>query len=345
MCIGLYVVCKELQIDKPGVRMKISVAICTYNGARFLREQLNSILNQKLPVNEIVLCDDISTDRTLHIVDECRKSELGKQISWIVKVNETRLGVRDNFAKAMGLCSGDYIFLSDQDDIWREDKTELMVNYLNNHPNVDLLFTDAKLIDENDRNKWHHTLFDVCGLRQLMEQWNAGLQFEIENVIQRLLGATFLMRKAFCLRCLPFCDECVNYHDGQIAMRAVVEGTSALIDECLIYYRIHDNNVVGLGGKKNLEIRGAKKNPELAILVEPREINLFFLKYTNGLLINRVCFYKKRNKNYRTLFGKIILILYVFTYIKLYKRWWWRFFCSDLLYGVNNSLRMSIVNM
>lgn len=325
--------------------MNISVAICTYNGAGFLREQLNSILNQNLPVDEIVLCDDISTDSTLQIVEECRKSELGRCLSWIVEVNETRLGVRDNFAKALSLCSGDYIFLSDQDDIWRSDKTELMVGYLNNHPNVDLLFTDAKLIDENGVTKWHHTLFDVCGLRQLKEPWNAGLQFEIENVLQRLLGATFLMRKAFCMRCLPFYDECVNYHDGQIAMRAVVEGTSALIDECLICYRIHDNNVVGLGGKRNLEICGAKKGSELAVLVEPHDINPFFLKCTNELLMNRVCFYKKRNRNYKTLFGKIVLMLNVFTYVKMYKRWWWRFFFGDLLYGINNKFRMKVVNM
>jgi len=92
----------------------ISVALCTYNGELYLREQLESILKQTFPPDEIIICDDGSTDTTIKILEEFRRKSF---IPVKVYYNKENLGVSKNFEKAISLCSGDIIFLSDQDDV------------------------------------------------------------------------------------------------------------------------------------------------------------------------------------------------------------------------------------
>ena len=108
----------------------ISVALCTYNGAQFIREQLNSILCQTTNVDEIVICDDGSSDDTLSIINSyCSKTDIIR-----VYQNQDKLGVSKNFQKAIDLCHGDLIFLSDQDDIWQANKVQTFVDYFNKTP-------------------------------------------------------------------------------------------------------------------------------------------------------------------------------------------------------------------
>jgi len=101
--------------------MKLSVALCTFNGEIFLKEQLDSILNQSINIDEIIVCDDQSTDNTKQILESYKKDnpDLFK-----IYYNEKNLRSNKNFEKAIKLTSGDYIFLSDQDDIWKENKVE-----------------------------------------------------------------------------------------------------------------------------------------------------------------------------------------------------------------------------
>ena len=101
----------------------ISVAMATYNGEVYLRKQLDSILHQSLPVDEIIICDDQSSDGTVDIIQEYIK-----QYPHIhLYKNEQNLGYKRNFKKALSLCSKEYIFLCDQDDIWDSDKVKEMV--------------------------------------------------------------------------------------------------------------------------------------------------------------------------------------------------------------------------
>jgi glycosyltransferase involved in cell wall biosynthesis len=102
---------------------RLSVAMCTYNGAEFLQEQLRSIAAQSMPVEEIVICDDCSEDTTCSIVDA-----FGHQHPGMVRLyrNPARLGYSQNFAQAISLCRGDIIFLSDQDDSWFPNRVEKM---------------------------------------------------------------------------------------------------------------------------------------------------------------------------------------------------------------------------
>ena len=114
--------------------MTVSVAMCTYNGALYIEEQLRSILAQTVPVNEIVICDDGSTDATISVIEKVRKDVERLGMRLLLKENRTPLGVNANFEKAMGLCSGDIIFLSDQDDVWESNKVETIKRYFEEHP-------------------------------------------------------------------------------------------------------------------------------------------------------------------------------------------------------------------
>lgn len=325
------------------MRPVLSVALCTFNGCKYLKEQLLSIVGQELIVDEIVICDDGSDDETLTIVNAIANNY--PNIQWIIERNIQSLGVTKNFEKALSLCSGDIIFLSDQDDVWKPYKTRIIVDYLEKHPEVDLVFSDAELIDGNGNLKTDKTLFDACGLNELREQWDLGMQFEIENVIQRLLGATFGMRREFVKRCLPFDSQISNYHDGQLAMTSVAQNCNGMIDEPLIEYRIHGNNVVGLGGNNNWVFSGNNRPYEFANLIEPRPVHPFFLSSKADKIRNRVSFYQKRFKGYSSIKGKVSLILSLSQYRKYYKKFWRYFFLSDVLYGFFNNLRTKIVNL
>ena len=97
---------------------KISVCIATFNGEKYISSQLDSILNQVVPVHEIIISDDMSTDNTIEIIKNCNNP--------IIKIfiNKERLGVAKNFENAIKHANGDFIFLCDQDDIWLKNKTQ-----------------------------------------------------------------------------------------------------------------------------------------------------------------------------------------------------------------------------
>src|SRR5262249_24400476 len=119
--------------------MRISVAMCTYNGAEFLRAQLQSIITQSRPPDEIVICDDRSTDDTQNLLERFA-SELPVPIK--LHINDQNLGSVKNFERAINLCTGDVIALSDQDDVWRNDKLQRFETVLNNSPAAGLVFSD-----------------------------------------------------------------------------------------------------------------------------------------------------------------------------------------------------------
>ena len=119
----------------------VSIAMATYNGEKFLREQLDSIYNQTYKNIEVVVCDDCPTDGTAQILEEY-KQKYGLKYY----INERNLGHAQNFGKAASLCGGEYIAFSDQDDIWLPKKIETLVSGIGNYS---LIHSDAKLIDEH----------------------------------------------------------------------------------------------------------------------------------------------------------------------------------------------------
>ena len=128
--------------------MTVGVAIALYNGAKYIRPQLDSIREQTVVPQRVVLCDDGSKDDTVKIVQEYIK-EFGLEDSWKLVLNEQNLGYARNFYKAMALCETDVIFLCDQDDVWCSDKIEKMTAVMEANPQISLLASKFGMIDAN----------------------------------------------------------------------------------------------------------------------------------------------------------------------------------------------------
>lgn len=124
--------------------MKISLVMATYNGAKYLNEQLDSIKNQTLKLDEVIIVDDVSTDDTSYLVEKYISNH---QLNWMFIKNEKNLGYKGNFKKGLAHARGDVIFLCDQDDIWHLDKVERMVEVLNHHPEIKTLASSFNFVD------------------------------------------------------------------------------------------------------------------------------------------------------------------------------------------------------
>lgn len=307
--------------------MKTSVALCTYNGAKYIEEQLTSIISQTRRVDEIVLCDDGSTDDTLKIVEQ-----LAQTSSMPIRVlrNAKNLGFYKNFVKAISLCTGDVIFLCDQDDVWREDKVEKIIQWFNTNPYKDVVFTNAQLIDNTGCVFTSETLWDRVGFAPKMQRYfNKGYEQEIFSIANRATGATMALRKRFVdgkkLTVYGF-----QYHDYCIAYMAAVERCLGYITESLIGYRIHNENTLGLGYFKLFfysplracteEVWGVHNLPEKAQ--------------------QRLNFMRKREKFYLRRLGILRIVGNFVSYIHYYGFWWYKFAAFDVCRCLKNSVKI-----
>lgn len=226
-------------MDDNPEKNRVSVALCTYNGERFLPQQLASIQQQTRLPDELVICDDRSTDRTLEVVREFAASA-----SFPVKVieNEQNLGAAKNFEKAIRLCSGSLIALSDQDDVWHPIRLERSEQELLTHPNAGLAFSDGTIIDDQGQaagqRLWQAFLFTATMRGELL----AG-HYDLLLRNRFVTGATVMLRTALRDRCLPIPEGWI--HDEWIAAILPAFADLRPIDEPLISYRKHTAQQVG----------------------------------------------------------------------------------------------------
>lgn len=218
----------------------VSVALATHNGERFLEAQLHSILEQTMPVAEIVLSDDASRDGTVALA----RRVIGDRVPLTVLKNTPALGVRENFAAAMSATTAPLIALCDQDDIWHPRRVEAAVSVFASSPQTELLFTDARLVS-GEGEPLGSTLFEALPLRaEERVLINSGRA--VEAFLRRNLatGATITLRRELFKRALPFPEGWL--HDEWLAMLAGAAGTIAFLDEPLIDYRQHGSNQIGV---------------------------------------------------------------------------------------------------
>lgn len=214
--------------------MKISVALCTYNGAKYIEQQLKSILRQTVQPDEIVISDDGSSDDTLQRVEACLA---GQKIECRILHNQGTHGVVGNFTNAILACSGELIFTSDQDDVWRKDKVEIMTACFEKDEKVMLAFSDAELVD-GELHSLHRKLWDSLPYKG-----------EPEDIFQRMLkgcivtGAAMAFRKSLFEENAPVGEGWL--HDGWLGICAAAEHAVVPIHESLILYRQHGMNSVG----------------------------------------------------------------------------------------------------
>ena len=221
--------------------MNISVAMCTYNGSRFLAEQLESIGRQTKRPFELIICDDGSTDSTPEIV-----RVFGDGAPFPVRFirNEVKLGSTKNFEKAILRCSGDAIALCDQDDVWQKDKLERVAQVLESEPDVGGVFSDALLIDENSQpmpgTLWERLQVTPRMRADLNSKSGALLLLERSAVT----GATFVFRSHFVQLVTPIPSEWV--HDAWMALLIATQARLCPLPEPLMSYRLHPAQQVGL---------------------------------------------------------------------------------------------------
>lgn len=213
---------------------KISLAMPTYNGARFLREQLDSIYSQTMVPDEVIVVDDCSTDGTVNILEEYHQ-----KFGLKYYINETNLGYNRNFEKAIRLCTGDYIALSDQDDVWFSNKIEVSYNKIIEYP-IDepaLISSFCEATDEN-LNPISHTF----------SQPQSG-DWKLNLTRYYAQGCTLMMNKALLKYILPIPDEII--YDAYIGIVASMIGNRYYIGEKLMYYRLHGGNSLAFDKPKS----------------------------------------------------------------------------------------------
>lgn len=217
-------------------RVRLSVVLCTYNGERYLRQQLDSICGQTRRPDELVIRDDASTDASVEILKSYRTD-----IPVRITVNERNLGSTLNFERAIADAEGDLIALSDQDDIWKHEKLDIEEYALES--GADLVFADADLIDEDGipsgRSLWQALRFTPREQREFTQDSLALLMRK--NVVT---GATIMFRASLRDLILPMPATWV--HDRWIAMVTAFAARIKMAPRVLVNYRIHSGQQVGL---------------------------------------------------------------------------------------------------
>jgi glycosyltransferase involved in cell wall biosynthesis len=221
---------------------KISIALCAYNGADFLSEQLESFIRQTRLPDELVIGDDHSTDETVKIIERFAKSA---PFPVFLKVNNKNLGSTKNFENTISRCSGDLIFLSDQDDVWLEEKiSRIETSFMKE--DASLLFSNAELVDENLKSLGQN-LWDLTFPENKRKAALEGKLIELllqQNVVT---GATTAFRSSLRGTFLPIPVDIPNLiHDGWISLILAAGGNIKFIDEPLIKYRQHSNQQLGV---------------------------------------------------------------------------------------------------
>ena len=251
----------------------LSIALCTYNGSKFLREQLQSLANQTLLPFEVIVTDDCSTDNTISII-----REFDKVLNIKTFANDFPLKVTKNFEKAVSLCSGDIILMCDQDDIWHPDKLAKISQYFQDNPNRLAVFSDADLVDEKgeslNKNFWSVVRFHEFQIQQFKE----GNVVELLLAGNRTAGCMMAFRKELIEKIVPFPTHIpLMIHDNWITIVSAMMDSFGLIDEKLISYRQHSLQQIGIREKEvgktvSLKNRFSRpRNEKLAPFLEKRD--------------------------------------------------------------------------
>lgn len=229
---------------------KISVAMTTYNGSKYIIKQLDSLKNHSRKIDELVICDDCSTDNTVELVNDYIKSN--NLEGWNIYSNENNLGFINNFKQAIKKTTGDIIFLCDQDDEWCVNKISTMTDIIEKNNQVKLLSCSLTFIDENCKP---YTPSNIPSWYQKMISTSPEEITPIDFI--NICNANFAPGCTMCFTreiCDKYCNMDYEYelpHDWLIALIASVDNGYYHLNTSLINYRIHSSNAIGVSKAKN----------------------------------------------------------------------------------------------
>lgn len=219
--------------------MKISVAMATYNGEKYIKEQIESIVSQLNKDDELVISDDGSTDRTREIIKEFQSND--KRIKLI---NNDKNGVIKNFENALKQCKNELIFLADQDDVWKSNKVEKIKEIFLSKKDINLVMSDADLVDSQLKKKGK-SLYQI-------RNSNGSI---IKNIYKNsYVGCTMAFKKE-CLDYILPIPNGIAMHDVWIGIMCSCKGKVYLCNDKLMYYRRHDDTATKLKDKKSSMLR------------------------------------------------------------------------------------------
>lgn len=199
--------------------------MATYNGAKFVRQQIESILPQLGATDEVIIVDDASTDETVEIIHQLRDGRIH------LVQNARNEGVVKAFERALQLATGDLIFLADQDDLWDATKVATLRREFDRDPKTTLLVSDATMIDADG---------NVLGRWSERRPFSSGL---VTNLIRnRFVGCLMAFRRRLLDASLPFPPD-IPMHDAWIGLMGHFCGRTRSVPQCLVSYRRHGATV------------------------------------------------------------------------------------------------------
>ena len=229
--------------------MKISVAFIVYNGARYMRTQLDSILAQSHKVDEIIVCDDASSDNTKEILEEYKNKYPDLLF---IYYNNKNLGPTKNIEKAIEACTGDIILLTDQDDYWETNKVETIFKWFVANPTMNGVFTSGSSMNSNGEIDNKYGLWDVMSFPYNKVNNSQDLKLYINTVENSVTGATLAIKNNLPFLKQPFPVIKHLVHDRWVAINLAENNSLGILEEKLIHYRIHSEQAIG-GMTENVE--------------------------------------------------------------------------------------------
>lgn len=242
------------------MNLQCSVALATFNGERFIRQQLYSIVNQSHKVDEIIISDDLSNDNTIEIVKSF--TEEYPEISWKIILGDSNKGYRENFRKAASFCTKDIVFFCDQDDIWYPTKVQTMMEIFEKKPEVLTIISDFKTIGQDgvllQPEEMGESLFIT---NRLWNNKNILEKIKLYEAVSHVQGmgcatATRYEIVQMYLKCN------LNWsHDHLIDVISAMHSGFYFYAQPLLYYRQHGHNTIGMpvGGPNLRKISFLKK--------------------------------------------------------------------------------------
>jgi glycosyltransferase involved in cell wall biosynthesis len=261
----------------PAPSPTVSVALCTYNGEQYVTAQLESIAAQTTPATEVLIFDDGSTDNTVATVSAFIDEHSGPTAFSLVSTTRAG-GVAANFARALAACTGEFIALSDQDDLWRTDRIATALEFLATHPHVALVHSDARVVDAQGSPTGETLLSSLYVSDRELADIHAGKAFEVLIRRNIVTGAATMLRRSLLEHGLPLADGWV--HDEWLAAIAAAHGGVDTIEQALIDYRVHGGNQIG--------VTTPTLSHRLSQLRVPRGDRLTILAQRASLLVDRV---------------------------------------------------------
>lgn len=272
--------------------LSYSIVMTTYNGEKYIYEQLQSLFNQTVTPKEVLIFDDCSTDSTIKSIHNFITNH---HLDWKLIINSNNRGWKKNFMMGLAQARYELIFLCDQDDVWNNDKCEIMISALNSNPGCNLLMSNYTAFAEDKSVKIPISMRYQKNNKKIYK-----IELNIRNLVSVLRpGCTYLLKNSFFKKISPFYIEGVA-HDRFIYQLGVLTESAYLIQTKTINFRRHNSNNSPL----NIKTRKARIQDLNEMLEMTRNFNRVIIHFENSsrnrptIILDKLYYFYQLRKNY-----------------------------------------------